>query len=119
MCPDAHVVLACAHEADEALTGRIGVMGTPPEHWYYAGRDHLFFTIEGDIHHATCLRSHSLRSRPGYASESLASANSSLPASNSCRKASFSPHATSNDERADLAARSVCESGLATFAEPS
>ena len=26
-------------------------MGTPPEHWYYAGRDHLFFAVEGDIHH--------------------------------------------------------------------
>ena len=21
------------------------------EHWYYAGRDHLFFAIEADIHH--------------------------------------------------------------------
>jgi hypothetical protein len=51
VCPDAHVALAFAKEADEALTGRIGVMGTPPEHWYYAGRDHLFFAIEADIHH--------------------------------------------------------------------
>ena len=24
----------CAREADEAMTGRIGVMGTEPEHWY-------------------------------------------------------------------------------------
>jgi len=51
VCPDPHIALACAKEADEALTGRIGVMGTPPEHWYYAGRDHLFFAIEADIHH--------------------------------------------------------------------
>ena len=51
VCPDAHDALGCAREADETMTGRIGVMGTPPEHWYYAGRDHLFFAVEGDIHH--------------------------------------------------------------------
>jgi Replication-relaxation/Type IV secretion-system coupling protein DNA-binding domain len=51
VCPDAHAALACAREADEALTGRIGVMGTPAEHWYFAGRDHLFFAVESDIHH--------------------------------------------------------------------
>ena len=33
------------------MTGRIGVMGAPAEHWYYAGRDHLFFAVEADIHH--------------------------------------------------------------------
>ena len=26
-------------------------MGAPAEHWYYAGRDHLFFAVEADIHH--------------------------------------------------------------------
>jgi hypothetical protein len=51
VCPDAHAALACAREADTALTGRIGVMGTPPEHWYFPGRDHLFFAIEADLHH--------------------------------------------------------------------
>jgi hypothetical protein len=51
VCPDAHAALACALEADETMTGRIGAMGTPPEHWYYAGRDHLFFAMEDDIHH--------------------------------------------------------------------
>ena len=51
VCPNAHAALACAREADEALTGRIGVMGTPAEHWYFAGRDHLFFAVESDIHH--------------------------------------------------------------------
>ena len=25
--------------------------GQPAEHWYYAGRDHLFFAVETDIHH--------------------------------------------------------------------
>ncbi len=51
VCRDAHDALGCAREADETMTGRIGAMGTPPEHWYYAGRDHLFFAVEGDIHH--------------------------------------------------------------------
>jgi hypothetical protein len=51
VCPTAHAAVACAREADEALTGRIGVMGTPAEHWYFAGRDHLFFAVESDIHH--------------------------------------------------------------------
>jgi hypothetical protein len=32
------------------MTGRIGVMGTPPEHWYYAGRDHVLFAVEPDVH---------------------------------------------------------------------
>jgi Domain of unknown function (DUF5710)/Replication-relaxation len=50
-CPDTHAAVACAREADAALTGRIGVMGTPVEHWYYPGRDHLFFAVEADIHH--------------------------------------------------------------------
>jgi hypothetical protein len=26
-------------------------MGTQAEHWYYPGRDHMFFAIEADIHH--------------------------------------------------------------------
>ena len=58
------------------MTGRIGAMGTPPEHWYYAGRDHLFFAMEGDIHHrdlsALALPSHRL----GCATGSPAAANS-------------------------------------------
>ena len=47
---DSHAALACAREADELMTGRIGVMGTPAEHWYYAGRDHIFFAVEEAIH---------------------------------------------------------------------
>jgi Replication-relaxation/Type IV secretion-system coupling protein DNA-binding domain len=49
--PSNHAALACAREADEVMTGRIGVMGSPVEHWYYAGRDHLLFAVEEDIHH--------------------------------------------------------------------
>ena len=48
--PNNHAALACAREADELMTGRIGVMGAPAEHWYYAGRDHIFFAAEADIH---------------------------------------------------------------------
>ena len=49
--PTRDAALACAREADAALTGRIGMMGTSAEHWYYAGRDHMFFAVEADIHH--------------------------------------------------------------------
>ena len=49
---DSHAALACAREADELMTGRIGVMGASAEQWYYAGRDHLFFAIESDIYRA-------------------------------------------------------------------
>jgi hypothetical protein len=49
--PDHHAALTCAREADELMTGRIGAMGTPAEHWYHAGRDHIFFAVEEDIHH--------------------------------------------------------------------
>jgi hypothetical protein len=48
--PSSHAALGCARAADELMSGRIGAMGTPAEHWYYAGRDHVFFAIEGDIH---------------------------------------------------------------------
>ena len=51
VCPGSRAALACAREADTALTGRIGMMGTSAEHWYYAGRDHTFFAVEADIHH--------------------------------------------------------------------
>jgi hypothetical protein len=27
------------------------MMGTSAEHWYYAGRGHIFFAVEADIHH--------------------------------------------------------------------
>ena len=51
VCADSHAALGCAAEADRLMTGRIGVMGTPAEHWYYAGRDHIFFAVEAAIHH--------------------------------------------------------------------
>ena len=51
VCSEARAALALAREADETMTGRIGVMGTGPEHWYHAGRDHTFFAVEADIYH--------------------------------------------------------------------
>ena len=48
--PNNHAALACAREADEMMTGRIGVMGSIPDHWCYAERDHVFFAVEADIH---------------------------------------------------------------------
>ena len=52
VCADAKATLALAQEADGVMTGRIGQMGTPAEHWYHPGRDHIFFAVEADIHHA-------------------------------------------------------------------
>jgi hypothetical protein len=43
--------LALAREADDALHGRIGISGTTPENWYHAGRDHILFAVEPDIHY--------------------------------------------------------------------
>jgi hypothetical protein len=51
VCRDERSLLGCAKAADEAVTGRIGVMGAPAEQWYYAGRDHLFFALESHIHY--------------------------------------------------------------------
>lgn len=49
VCRDQRSLLGCAKVADEALTGRIGVMGAPADQWYYAGREHLFFAEETEI----------------------------------------------------------------------
>ena len=51
VCTEPRAALALAREADEAMTGRVGAFGTGPEHWYHASRDHMFFAVEGDIHH--------------------------------------------------------------------
>ena len=51
VAPTPRAALALARDADETMTGRLGVTGTAPEHWYYPGRDHLFFAVETDIYH--------------------------------------------------------------------
>jgi hypothetical protein len=50
VCRDERTLLGCAKEADAVLTGRVGVMGAPANQWYYAGREHLYFASETDIH---------------------------------------------------------------------
>jgi hypothetical protein len=50
VCRDHRAAFACAREADELMTGRIGPMGAPVEQWYHAGRDHIFFAAEADAH---------------------------------------------------------------------
>jgi hypothetical protein len=50
VCRDERCLLGCAKFADEALTGRIGAMGAPADQWYHAGREHLFFAREADVH---------------------------------------------------------------------
>ena len=71
VCTNPHAALALAREADQALTGRIGVMGTQAEHWYYPGRNHTFFAIETDIHHGD-LSALALPGRPPGLRERLA-----------------------------------------------
>jgi hypothetical protein len=53
VCPDPKTALTYAAEADQAMTGRIGVMGTPAHEWHYPGRDHVFFAVEPDVHHGS------------------------------------------------------------------
>ena len=81
VCPDADTALACAAEADQAMTGRIGAMGTPPHEWYYAGRDHVFFAAEPDIHHDSLTRSRCRRIRPKSANSLKAAAGCRPPLS--------------------------------------
>jgi hypothetical protein len=63
VCRDAHTTLACAREGDEVLAGRLGVMGRPAEHWYSAGRDHIFFAEEANMHRG-CLKALALPALP-------------------------------------------------------
>jgi hypothetical protein len=51
VCRDYEALHTLAYSADDAMTARIGATSTPAEFWYYAGRDHLFFALEADIHH--------------------------------------------------------------------
>jgi hypothetical protein len=51
VAPNNRAALACAQEADELMTGRLGIMGSPAENWYYPGRDHVFFSAEADLHY--------------------------------------------------------------------
>jgi hypothetical protein len=70
VCRSYHAALACSREADEVMSGRIGPMGAPAESWYYAGRDHLFFAVEEDLHHGE-LTALALPARPPGLREQL------------------------------------------------
>jgi hypothetical protein len=50
VCRDERALLGLAKVADEALTGRMGLMGTPAEQWYFPAREHVYFAIETDVH---------------------------------------------------------------------
>jgi Replication-relaxation/Type IV secretion-system coupling protein DNA-binding domain len=73
VCPDPRGALTLARAADEAMSGRLGVMGTTPEHWYYPGRDHVFFATEADLHHHD-LTALALPNRPAGLREQLSGA---------------------------------------------
>jgi hypothetical protein len=47
---EAKDLLALAKRADEVMKGAVGVQGTAPTDWYYAGRDHIFFVLEQDVY---------------------------------------------------------------------
>ncbi len=48
--PDRGSMLALMKLADQIMTGRIGRLGEPEPQWYWAGREHTFFTTEEEIH---------------------------------------------------------------------
>jgi integrase len=45
VCHEERSLLGLTKVADETLTGRIGLMVTPAEHWYFPGREHMFFAL--------------------------------------------------------------------------
>ena len=52
------------------MTGSIGHSGTPPQDWYYGGRDHIFFMAEPDVYHGS-LRALALHRLPPKLREAL------------------------------------------------
>jgi hypothetical protein len=50
---DAKELLGLAKRADEVMKGAVGIQGTAPTDWYYAGRDHVFFAMEEDVYHGS------------------------------------------------------------------
>jgi hypothetical protein len=70
VCRDERSLLGSAKVADEVLTGRIGVMGSPADQWYYPGREHVLFARETDLHGGR-LNMFALPSLPPTVRESL------------------------------------------------
>jgi hypothetical protein len=53
VCETSERALQNAALADKLMTGAVGHSGTPPQDWYYAGRDHIFFMCETDIYYGS------------------------------------------------------------------
>jgi hypothetical protein len=70
-------LLTLAKRADEVMKGAVGVQGTPPATWYYAGRDHIFFALEQDVYRER-LRALSLPQMPPNLREGLGEAGLQL-----------------------------------------
>jgi hypothetical protein len=64
--------------ADKLMTGAIGHSGTPAQDWYYAGRDHIFFTAETDIYFES-LRALALHPWPPNLRDALGQGEHSQP----------------------------------------
>ena len=69
VCPDPRATLACAIEADQALTGRIGVMAQAPSTGTTPGATTSSSPSRRTSTTVTCPRSRCHPSRPGYASD--------------------------------------------------
>jgi Replication-relaxation/Type IV secretion-system coupling protein DNA-binding domain len=53
VCASAEVALTYAKLADRIMTGRMGTHEHTPAEWYFAGREHIFFAVEEDLHHGS------------------------------------------------------------------
>jgi hypothetical protein len=62
--PDWASSMALMKLADQVMRGRIGLPGDPDHQWYWAGREHTFFTAEEEIHNCS-LRALQLSECPG------------------------------------------------------
>ena len=74
--PNNHAALACAREADELMTGRIGVMGSPPSTGTTPGATTCSSPSRPTSTAASCRRSRCRPTRPGYANGSPEAASS-------------------------------------------
>jgi hypothetical protein len=50
---DPRALKASAEHADRMLDGRIGLIGEPQTQWRHPGREHIFFTLEEDLHYGS------------------------------------------------------------------
>ena len=78
ICPTWKLALENASRADRLMTGAIGHSGTPPQTWYYAGRDHIFFTAEEDMYHGS-LRALALPQNPPRLRDALGHGSHAQP----------------------------------------